>query len=91
MLQHFPEVGMKEADNIHASAIIVAGGRGSRMNMDINKQYIEICGKPLLSWTIQAFEECPAVKDIILVTSSQDIPFCKQEIVDAFEFKKVGS
>ncbi len=76
---------------LRACAVIVAGGRGSRMNLDINKQYIDICGRPLLSWTIQAFEDCEVISDIILVTPAEEIIFCKREIVDAFGFTKVKS
>jgi 2-C-methyl-D-erythritol 4-phosphate cytidylyltransferase len=36
-------------------AIIVAGGTGSRMNTDIPKQFIEIDGKPLIIFSIEAF------------------------------------
>lgn len=32
--------------------IILSGGVGSRMKSDVPKQYIEVCGKPIISWTL---------------------------------------
>ena len=39
------------------SALIVAGGVGSRMERDIPKQFIEVLGKPIIAYTIDAFEK----------------------------------
>jgi 2-C-methyl-D-erythritol 4-phosphate cytidylyltransferase len=36
-------------------ALIVAGGSGTRMNLSLPKQFIELCGKPILMHTIEAF------------------------------------
>ncbi len=72
-------------------ALITAAGKGSRMNMDINKQYIEIGGKPILARTIGIFEECGRVDEIILVVNGNDIVYCKQNIVDTFGFRKVAA
>jgi 2-C-methyl-D-erythritol 4-phosphate cytidylyltransferase len=83
---------MKKSNNINnfkASAIIVAAGRGSRMNMDINKQYIEVAGKPVLARTLEAFNDCSFIDEIIVVVNEKDIIFCKQHIIDFYEFNKV--
>lgn len=71
------------------SAVIVAAGKGTRMNMDVNKQYIEVEGKAVLARTIQVFEDCEAVGEIILVVNQFDIVYCKQNIIDLYGFKKV--
>lgn len=80
---------MKKAVGKPVSSIIVAAGKGSRMNMDINKQYVEIGGKPILARTIQIFEDCDQVDEIILVVNNKDIVYCKQNIIDVFNFRKV--
>jgi len=49
------------------TAIIVAGGKGERMQTDIPKQFIEIQGKPILMHTIEAFLAYDASLQIILV------------------------
>jgi len=48
-------------------AIIIAGGSGSRMNSDIPKQFIEIKGKPIIVYTIEAFARHPDVDAILVV------------------------
>lgn len=49
------------------SAIIVAGGSGSRFSSDIPKQFVEVLGKPLIVHTLEKFERCSDVDEIILV------------------------
>lgn len=80
---------MRKFSKLFTSAIIVAAGKGTRMNLDINKQYIDICGIPLLARTIKVFEACKYIDEIILVVNSQDIIYCKENIVDNYEFGKV--
>lgn len=82
---------MKKAGNPPVSAVIVAAGQGRRMNADKNKQYIEIAGKPVLARTLEVFQECSCIDEIILVVNSQDILFCKQDIVDFYGITKVKS
>jgi len=48
-------------------ALIVAGGKGERMNSEIPKQFIEINGKPVLMYSIEAFIKYDADIQIILV------------------------
>ncbi|MBD1394955.1 2-C-methyl-D-erythritol 4-phosphate cytidylyltransferase [Mucilaginibacter glaciei] len=48
-------------------AIIVAGGSGSRMQSALPKQFIELCGKPVLMHTMEAFHNSQTSPEIILV------------------------
>ncbi|QNK63564.1 2-C-methyl-D-erythritol 4-phosphate cytidylyltransferase [Pedobacter sp. PAMC26386] len=48
-------------------AIIVAGGKGNRMNQAIAKQFLELDGKPILMHTLEAFHQCILNPEIILV------------------------
>jgi 2-C-methyl-D-erythritol 4-phosphate cytidylyltransferase len=41
------------------SAIVLAAGRSTRMGGGPNKQFIELLGKPLLYYSLTAFEQCP--------------------------------
>ena len=70
------------------SAIVLAGGSGSRMKSDKAKQFIEVDGKPLIYYALRTFE-ASVVDEIILVTRLQDIPFMREEIVKKFSFNKV--
>lgn len=73
------------------TAIITAAGKGTRMNSDINKQYIEIAGIPVLARTIEVFQKCEAITEIILVVNEEDINFCRHRIVEHYSFSKVRS
>ena len=69
---------------IGCSVIVAAGGLGTRMNCNINKQYIEINGIPILARTISCFENCELVNEIILVVN--DIEQYNREFVNKFNF-----
>ena len=47
--------------------IIVAGGKGLRMGGEIPKQFLPICGKPVLMRTLETFHEFDAAMHIVLV------------------------
>lgn len=48
-------------------AIVIAGGTGSRMGADIPKQFVEIKGKPVLAYTLEAFQNHPLIDSIEVV------------------------
>jgi 2-C-methyl-D-erythritol 4-phosphate cytidylyltransferase len=58
-------------------AIIVAGGKGERMNADIPKQFLEIKGKPILIHTLEAFMNFDASLQLILVLPAAQFEFWK--------------
>ncbi|QDH77540.1 2-C-methyl-D-erythritol 4-phosphate cytidylyltransferase [Echinicola soli] len=59
---------------MNKAAIIVAGGRGTRMGSPIPKQYLEIGGKPVLMHTLEVFYQLdPSIK-IVLVIPATDFP-----------------
>ena len=73
-----------------AAGIVLAGGKGSRMQSDIPKQYMELLGKPLLYYALKAFEDSD-VEQVVLVTTEGDEEYCKKELVERFGFSKVVS
>jgi len=54
-------------------AIIVAGGKGTRMQADIPKQFIEIHGKPVLMHTLEAFHRYDDSIQLILVLPASQL------------------
>ena len=70
------------------TAIVLAAGQGKRMGSDVAKQYLLLCGKPVLYYTLKNFEDSQ-VDEVILVTAADQIEYCQKEIVDAFGFTKV--
>jgi 2-C-methyl-D-erythritol 4-phosphate cytidylyltransferase len=74
--------------NKKTTAIILAAGAGKRMQSSIAKQYLLLGGKPILYYSLKAFEES-TVDEIILVVGENDINYCKENIVEEYNFKKV--
>lgn len=75
--------------NEKVTAIVLAAGRGSRMESKIQKQYMEVNGRPLLFYALDAFERSE-VDDVVLVTGSGEQEFCRKEIVERYGFSKVA-
>ena len=59
-------------------AIVVAGGKGLRMQSDIPKQFIELQGKPVLMRTLEVFHHYNSSIRLILVLPSVQINFWKE-------------
>ena len=59
-------------EKIKTSVIIPAAGQGTRMNAPINKQYLTLRGKPILSYTLDVFERCSLIDEIILVINKNE-------------------
>jgi len=55
------------------SAIIAAGGRGTRFNSDRPKQFLELLGKPIIIHTLERFEQCAAIDEIVLVLPAEEL------------------
>lgn len=71
------------------SVVIAAAGKGTRMGLDINKQYIEVNGRSILAMTIQRFEECGQIDEIVIVANENEIDYCQNSIIERFGFTKV--
>lgn len=69
------------------SAIILAGGRGKRMEAGISKQFILIKGKPILYYTLERFINCSLIDEIILVLPKDEIEYCKKEVINKYSLK----
>ncbi|MBI5217483.1 MAG: 2-C-methyl-D-erythritol 4-phosphate cytidylyltransferase [Bacteroidia bacterium] len=57
--------------------VIVAGGSGKRMNSGIPKQFLELCGKPMLMYTISKFYAYDNFIKIILALPENQIEYWK--------------
>ena len=71
------------------SVVLAAAGKGSRMCMEQNKQYLEVHGKPILARTIQAFEGCSLIDEIIITAGEDELEYCAECIVGKYSFRKV--
>lgn len=71
------------------TAIVLAAGQGKRMGTKIQKQYLELKGKPVLYYSLEAFEKSSLIDEIILVVAKEQEVYCRREIVDKYRFQKV--
>lgn len=72
----------------NVTAIVLAAGKGNRMRSEVPKQYLNLCGRPVLYYSLKAFEKSQ-VDDIILVVSGNDITYCMENIINKYHFNKV--
>ena len=80
--------GIEQGKKEKHTAIVLAAGKGTRMQADIPKQYLELNGRPVLYYSLKAFEES-FVDEIILVAGKNEAEYCKSRIVDRYGFHKV--
>lgn len=76
---------------MYCSAVIVAAGKGTRMGMDMNKQYLKIKGKEVIAHTIEQFEKCASIDEIVVVTGQEEVEYFKQSIWEKYKFAKITS
>lgn len=70
------------------TAMILAGGVGSRVGADRPKQFVEILGKPVLAYTIEIFQNHPAI-DAIEVVCHKSWKDYLVKIVEQYHLSKV--
>lgn len=70
------------------NAIVLAAGAGKRMGADVPKQYLPLAGKPVMVYSLEAFEQSN-VNGIVLVVAPGEVDYVKQEIVEKYHISKV--
>lgn len=74
--------------NPPVTALIVAGGKGTRMGHPLPKQYLPLGGQPLLSRTLNAFDRMEWISRSVLVTPTEDSNYCRDTILPKIELTK---
>ena len=69
-------------------ALILAGGVGKRLGAQIPKQFIEVLGKPVLAYTIEAFEKHSQIDAVIVACVKPYIDYV-WEMKKQYEFSKL--
>lgn len=77
-------------DKCRHIAIVLAGGKGSRMNSSVPKQYIMLLGRPVLYYSLKCMEDS-FIDAVILVCGASEEEFCRKELVEHYGLKKVRS
>ena len=81
---------MTMGEKLRCTAIIMAAGKGKRMQTAVSKQFLPACGKEILAWTVDVFEKSPLV-DTILLMASADGKEDVQHLWDNYGWKKVAA
>ena len=76
-------------EKARCTAIVLAGGSGKRMGGSVAKQYLLIKDRPVLYYSLDVFEKSSVIDDVILVVGKGHIPYCREEIVEKYQFQKV--
>ena len=71
------------------TAIVLAAGQGKRMGTSVQKQYLEIGGKPVLYYALRTFENSSLIDEVVLVVGAGQEEFCRSEIVNKYQFSKI--
>lgn len=69
-------------------AIIPSGGVGKRINSSLPKQYIKIHGKELIAYTLETFQKCDEIDEII-IPAQKDFFEALNEIKSKYHISKL--
>ena len=69
--------------------MILAAGMGRRMGTEMPKQFLPLGGRPLLLHTLERFVRNPLVGDILLILRSEDLEYCRREVLGPLFLRKI--
>ncbi len=72
-----------------ATVLIPAAGMGRRMGASVNKQYLDLAGRPILAHTLALFDGHPQVEHIYPILPAEEISYCQEQLVARYGFSKV--
>lgn len=81
-----PNLRGKLDKNPKTAAIILAGGTGERFGREGGKQLVEIAGKPILTWSAEAFDAVGDVGLIVIVCPEERMEEYLKRAIDPFPF-----
>ena len=71
------------------AAIILAAGKGTRMQSRTPKQYLTLENKPVLFYSLETFSKLDIIDEIILVVSKGEAEYCREQIIESYGIEKV--
>ncbi len=78
---------MSAKPDTSVAAVVVAAGKGRRLDAGVRKQYIQIAGRSILSHTLTRIDACPQVESIHLVVPAADFQYCRQQILPEVDLR----
>lgn len=76
-------------NKIKTAAVIAAAGKGTRMGGKGNKVFLKLLGKSIISRTVEVFENCDEIDEIIVVASADEITEMQNELAGYEKVKAV--
>ena len=70
------------------TAIILAGGKSERMGGGVDKAFISLVDKPVVAWSLLAFERCADIDRIVLVVRKEQL-IASKAVVKMFGISKL--
>jgi len=74
---------------VKVAAVVPAAGRGTRMGLNIKKQFLMLEGIPLVGHVLKVFEDSPLIHSIVLVAGQGEEDYCRCSIVERLGIRKV--
>lgn len=74
--------------DVFVSALIAAAGQGKRMKSDLNKQYLNLQNKPVVAHTLEIFDKCRLIDEIILIIREDEMEYCNKEVINKYKYNK---
>jgi 2-C-methyl-D-erythritol 4-phosphate cytidylyltransferase len=73
--------------------IIVAAGKSERMGQNVDKAFLSLGAKPVVVYSLMAFEKCPDIDEVILVVRSEraEAARCMVQMFGCTKVKKIVS
>ena len=75
-------------DTPDTCAVIVAGGIGQRFGLPEGKQFVDMCGLPMVAWSMKAFDKAPSVGAMVLVLGQDKLDHVQAELLDELSLTK---
>ncbi len=72
------------------TALVVAAGGGSRFGGELSKQFADLLGKPIVVYSLELFERCSLIDEVVLVVAEDYLVYASQEIMDRYRLKKIN-
>lgn len=76
-------------NSLRITAVVVAAGKGNRMNSSTKKQYLLLGDRPVVAHTLQVFQDCDIVDGVVAVVPRGEEEYFTENIVVKYGFTKV--
>lgn len=76
----------EHAQEANACAVVLSGGSGSRLGAAGGKQLLQVAGRPLMSWCLQAFDQAKSISHMVVVCPEGRTAEVAAQAVEPFGF-----